>query len=127
MPRPDASLKTLVGTKTYTVWMAMLETLVPEGRTHRLAPLVAGLLQYAATIALEKYGQDPPEGSVAHTLILAEGYDPQEAEELLDVVQGLFQDAGVGYDRRDHRGGGYSVAESVVYEFMHWYDMPWEA
>jgi hypothetical protein len=22
---------------------------------------------------------------------------------------------------------GYSVAESAIYEFIHWYDMPWAA
>ena len=52
------SLKQIVGQKIYTVWVEMLRQLVPDGRTHRLAPLVAGMLQYAANIAYEKYGDN---------------------------------------------------------------------
>ena len=40
------SLKTVVGQETYDVWVDMLRRLVPEGRTHRLAPMIAGMLQY---------------------------------------------------------------------------------
>lgn len=122
------SLKTIVGEETYAVWTDMLHSLVPEGRTHRLAPMVAGMLQYAATMACEKYGDEPEEGSAAHWLLVAsEAYDPQEAEGLLGVVKRLFRDAEVEYERVDRRGDGYSVAESIIYEFIHWYDMPWEA
>ena len=122
------SLKTIVGEEMYAVWTEMLRSLVPEGRTHRLAPMVAGMVQYAATIAYEKYGDEPEEGSAAHTLLVAsEACGPQEAEGLLGLVKRLFSDAEVEYERVDHRGDGYSVAESTIYEFIHWYDMPWEA
>ena len=121
-------LQWIVGKETYAVWTAMLRSLVPEGRTHRLAPLVAGMLQYATTLAYEQSGDEPEEGSVAHTLLAAsEVHDPQEAKGLLDLAQQLFRDAGVAYQRADHRGDGYSIAESAIYEFIHWYDMPWEA
>lgn len=40
------SLDAVVGPDTYSVWVNMLRALVPQGRTHRLAPLVAGMLQY---------------------------------------------------------------------------------
>ena len=122
------SLEAIVGQKTYAVWTTMLHALVPDGRTHRLAPMVAGMLQYAATVAYNRVGDQPKEGSVAHTFLVAsEAYDPQEADELLGLVKQLFRDAEVGYERVARRGDGYSVAESIVYEFIHWYDMPWEA
>jgi len=128
MTRRGESLKTVVGEETYSVWTDMLHSLVPEGRTHRLAPMVAGMLQYAVTIAYERYGDNPEEGSVAHSLLVeSEVYDPEEAEELLGLVKRLFKDAKVEYDRVDHRGDGYSIAESIIYEFIRWYDMPWEA
>lgn len=110
------------------MWTKMLRSLVPEGRTHRLAPIVAGMLQYAADKAYKKYGDDPEEGTVAHSLLIAsEMYDPEEATDLLDLIKQLFEDARVGYERVNHRGNKYSIAESAIYEFIHWYDMPWEA
>jgi hypothetical protein len=122
------SLQTIVGQETYNVWKKMLRELVPDGRTHRLAPMVAGMLQYAAAIAYEMYGDDPEEGSVAHIMLLAsEVYDPNDAIELLGLLTQLFEDAGVGHERANRQGDEYSIAESVVYEFIHWYDMPWEA
>ena len=36
----------------------MLATLVPDGRTHRIAPLVAAMLQYALAMADEKRDDD---------------------------------------------------------------------
>lgn len=122
------SLQTIVGQETYTVWKKMLRELVPNGRTHRLAPMVAGMLQYAAAVAYEKYGDNPEEGSAAHIMLLAsEVYDPEEAIELLSLITQLFEDAGVGYERANRHGDEYSIAERVVYELIHWYDMPWEA
>lgn len=122
------SLEIIVGQGTYTVWTEMLQSLVPDGRTHRLAPMVAGMLQYAANVAYEKYGDDPEEGSVAHSLLLAsEVYDPDEAVELFDLISQLFEDAEVEYERVDHRGDEYSIVDSAIYEFIHWYDMPWES
>jgi hypothetical protein len=121
-------LAAIVGTKTYAVWTDMLHSLVPEGRTHRLAPMVAGMLSYAANRAYEKYGDEPEEGSVAHKLLVAsEAYDLKDAQDLLELAERLFQDARVGYERVDHSGDGYSIVESAIYEFVHWYDMPWEA
>jgi hypothetical protein len=86
------------------------------------------MLQYAANIAYEEHGDEPEEDPVAQTLLLAsEVYDPQDAGELLELVNVLFEDAGVGYERVDHRGVEYSIVESAIYEFVHWYNMPWEA
>lgn len=123
------SLEEIVGKETYTVWVEMLRRLVPDGRTHRLSPLVAAMLQYASTMAYEKYGGNPEEGSAAQLLLEAsEAYEPEEAVELLsELVQGLFEEAGVKFRRTSSRGDDYSIADSAVYEFIHWYDMPWEA
>lgn len=123
------SLQQIVGKQTYTIWVEMLRRLVPDGRTHRLAPLIAGMLQYASTLAYEKYGDNPEEGSVAHALLMAaEVYEPAEAEELLgEVLEQLFSEAKVRYQRMSSRGDDYSIIESALYEFIHWYDMPWEA
>ena len=122
------NLASVVGEQTYAVWTSMLHELVPDGRTHRLAPLVAGMLQYACAVAQSQERAEPEEGSVAHTLLqLAEGYDPEEAQpSLLKLVERLFEDAKVKHARESARGIHYSIAEDAVEEFMHWYDMPWE-
>jgi len=54
-------------------------------------------------------------------------WEPDEAGDLQDLVAQLFKDADVQYERVNSRGEGYSVAESVIYEYIHWYDMLWEA
>ena len=122
-------LEEVVGQETYTVWTEMLERLVPDGRTHRLAPMIAGMLRYAAEIAYEEYGDVPEEGTIVGSLLeAAEAYDPDEVSELLqEVVNQLFADAGVDPERVSSQGDDYSIVESAIYEFMHWYDMPWEA
>jgi hypothetical protein len=122
-------LEEVVGQETYTVWTEMLERLVPDGRTHRLAPMIAGMLQYTAELAYEEYGEDAEEESIASALLEAsEAYGPDEVPELLqEVVDQLFADAGVESERVTSQGDDYSLAESAIYEFIHWYDMPWEA
>jgi hypothetical protein len=123
------SLEEIVGQETYTVWTEMLERLVPDGRTHRLASMIAGMLLYAAQLAYEEYGEDAEEESIASALFEAsEAYDPDEVSDLLqEAVNQLFADAGVDPERVSSQGDDYSVAESAIYEFIHWYDMPWEA
>jgi hypothetical protein len=46
---------------------------------------------------------------------------------LLPVINQLFADADVSYQRTNARGQGYSIAGEIGYEYVHWYDMPWEA
>lgn len=53
MTRKNQSLQAVVGAQTYATWVDMLRRLVPDGRTHRLAPLVAGMRQYATLVAIE--------------------------------------------------------------------------
>ena len=59
--------------------------------------------------------------------LASEMYDPAEAEELSELVEQLFADARVNFERVSSRGDEYSVIESAIYEYIHWYDMPWEA
>jgi hypothetical protein len=123
------SLEEVVGKETYAVWVDMLRRLVPEGRTHRLSVLVAGMLNYAYLIAAENHDDDSGEGSVAQALLdSSEIGDPQEvAEYLYDIVDQLFKDAKVKHKRTSARGEGYSIAESALEEYVSWFDMPWES
>ncbi len=105
----------------------MLRRLVPEGRTHRLAPTIAAMLQYAAVVALGKYGGELQEGTVAYKLIRADEMGQEEAEELLlPLVKRFFKDASVEYARTNASGERYSVAEETVREYINWFNMPWE-
>jgi hypothetical protein len=123
-----SGLKSLVGAKVYSVWTEMLEILVPDGRTHRLAPLVAGMLQYASAIAFEKYGDSPPEDSLAYSLLFVEeGEDSDDASAtLLEAIDVMFRDANVGSQRVSSRGEEYSIAQAALAEFVNWHSMPWE-
>ena len=123
------SLHDVVGPQTYAVWVDMLLSLVQNGRTHRLAPLIAGMLQHAAVIADAKVDEHQVEGTAADTLRKAEEVDdPEEVNALLlGMIDRLFTDAGVSYRRTSARGEGYSIADEILYEYFHWYNMPWEA
>jgi hypothetical protein len=114
----------VVGKETYAVWVNMLGALVPDGRTHRISVLAAGMLQYALEIA----ESDAEEPSVAKSLIdSAETSDPDEIKSLLhDVVSRLFKDAGVTYERTAKSGEHYSIADEVYEEFSRWFDYPWD-
>jgi hypothetical protein len=122
------SLKKIVGSKVYSVWVDMLRRLVPEGRTHRLAPTIAAMLQYALEVAEEKYGGDPEEGSLVYLLCaLSEEADDETKDLLLPVVERLLEGAGVKAKRKSARGIEYSIAEAALQEFINWYSMPWES
>lgn len=125
-PRPKGrSLAEVVGAETYQTWVRMLAALVPGGRTHRLAPLVAAMLQYATEQAGSLEGD---EGGLALSLLAAgEASDPSEIKDLIhDAVVRLFKDAGVDYERTGSRGQRYSIADDAYEEYLHWFNMPWE-
>jgi len=121
------SLESVVGPEVYGSWVSMLRVLVPDGRTHRLAPLVAAMLQYACAVAGEN-PNDTDEHSIAQALLdSTEVFDPEEVEKLLhEAVTRLFKDAGVQFERTSARGQDYSVVETAYDEYIHWYYMPWE-
>ena len=129
MPKKSKrSLQDVVGKETYDVWVDMLRELVPDGRTHRLSVVVAGMLEYAVgKSALIKH-RNEEEHSVAMSLIDASeaGY-PEHIKGLIhDVVDRLFKDAGVEYERVSKRGDHYSIADEIYNEFSGWYDYPWD-
>jgi hypothetical protein len=104
----------------------MLRKLVPDGRTHRLAVMLVGMLQYAVAMATAKEHKD--HRSLAFSLLEAsEANDASEVEELIhDAVVQLLKDARVRFERTNARGDKYSLAEDSYEEFIHWFDMPWE-
>ena len=61
----------------------MLGYLVPDGRAHRLAPLIAGMLQHASVIADAQEGEHRIEGTAADTLRKAEEADDLEEAKVL--------------------------------------------
>jgi hypothetical protein len=127
LPRSKRSLQDVVGKETYTVWVDMLRELVPDGRTHRLSVLLAGMLQNALAVAEELDEDELEEDSVALSLINANEMGADEIkDELHDVVKRLFKDAGVTFDRVSKRGEPYSIADEAYEEFVRWFDYPWD-
>lgn len=127
MTKSKRSLQDVVGKETYSVWVDMLRELVPDGRTHRLSVLLAGMLQYALAIAEELDEDELEEDSVAVSLINANEMGSDEIkDELHDVVKRLFKDAGVTFDRVSKRGEPYSIADEAYNEFVSWFDYPWD-
>ncbi len=126
--KPEQNLASVVGAETYAVWVNMLNELVPQGRTHRLVPLVAGMLHYAVAIAAKKPDEKSGTASAVQSLLYAaEASDPSEVENYLtEMVKQLFRDAKVDYSRTNARGKKYSILESTCEEFVNWYNMPWE-
>lgn len=125
--RRGRSLESVVGVDVYQTWVKMLHTLVPDGRTHQLAPLVAAMLQYAVSVAEEGQLNNEESSVVMSLLDSTEVSDPSEVKQLLhDVVARLFKDAGVEYRRTSSRGYQYSIEEDAYEEYLHWFDMPWE-
>ena len=124
----ERTLESIVGPETYGVWVAMLAALVPGGRSHRLVPLIGGMLQYASGLAYRKFKRKPPKNSAAVSLLDAlEDPDPESAlGEISDIVERLFRDANVPHGRTNHRGDAYSIVDAAVAEFVQWDLMPWE-
>ncbi len=122
------SLQAVVGPEVYQTWVSMLRVLVPDGRTHRMAPLLAAMLQYAVSIAENAEDDEIDEQSLIQSLRdSTQVSDPSEVKELLhDAVSRLFQDARVEFRRVSARGQSYSIADDAYSEYVHWFDMPWE-
>lgn len=129
MTKEKRSLQAVVGETTYALWIDMLRRLVPSGRTHRLAAVVAAMLQYAVLVAQQQLDTEPEAHSVAQSLVFAcELYDVDEVSSAIgDITRRLFTDAGVAFSRTDVGGESYSIVEASWHEFLHWYDMPWES
>ena len=87
------SLQDVVGKETYDVWVDMLRELVPDGRTHRLSVVIAGMLLYAVDKSMQIKHRNEEEYSVAMSLIDAtDTSDPDSIKELIhDIVDRLFK------------------------------------
>ena len=122
------NFRNIVGEDTYAVWVRMLRELVPDGRTHRLSVMLAGMLHYAAALAAANQDEEEDEHSLVFSLIeAAEASDPSEVKDLIhDAVVQLFKDAKVRFERTSARSVKYNLAEEAYEEFIHWHDMPWE-
>jgi hypothetical protein len=126
--KPKRNLQDVVGKETYFVWVNMLRELVPDGRTHRLSVVIAGMLQYTFEIAKRIESRNEDEHSVAMSIIdAAESGNPDDIKGLIhDIVAQLFDDASVAYERISKRGEHYSIADEVYNEFASWFDYPWD-
>jgi len=129
--RPAAkarSLEPVVGPEVYRVWVEMLSRLGQDGRTHRLAVLVASMLQHASSSAAEtsrrRRGRDADADQDLLTA-LQEAEPGGENDELAEALVRLFKDAGVRHSRTNRRGDEYSLVEASIDEFIRWFDMPW--
>jgi hypothetical protein len=121
-------IKDVVGVKIYNVWIDMLKRLVPNGRTHRLSVVVGGMLQFTYEVASEKAESNSKARKLYdHFQAAYECSDEEYVDEIIDIVENLFKDAGVEYNRQSRRGESYSIAEEAVNEFLRWENMPWES
>ena len=86
------------------------------------------MLLYAVDKSMQIKHRNEEKHSVAMSLIDANevGY-PEHIKELIhDVVDRLFKDAGVEYERVSKRGERYSIADEIYNEFSSWYDYLWD-
>ena len=134
------TLREIVGPTTYSVWTEMLAQLVPESRTHRIAPLVAGMLQFASKKSFPLSRGRLAKGSLAEALAYGPD-DPDEFDSSLNTgtvpegseqvtirgaVARLFRDAKVKYVRTNAKGDRYSIVDAILMEYHQWHLMPWE-
>lgn len=120
-------IKHVVGKQIYAVWVEMLKRLVPNGRTHRLSVVVAGMLQVAADIAHEKERTNARAKELSGVFECAyEQEEESEIKPLLKETEQLFKDAGVRFKRTNSKGSDYSIAQESVHNFLNWEAMPWE-
>ena len=120
--RDEPLLASVVGHEIYAAWVEMLRALVPHGRTHRLAVVVAGMLQYAVAVASDKPRRRAAASSPAATLLRSvDDLDPGTDEcELSGHVDRLFRDAGVSAERVNARWEAYSIAAAAITVFVSW-------
>ena len=119
------SLQSVVGETTYEVWLDMLRVLVPGARTHRLAPMLAGMLRYAVEQSTRKGRRPRPSGALVEALIALDEGDDDAVVLVTAAVQRLFRDAGVRAARGAETASD-SIVEAAIHEFQRWGDMPWE-
>jgi hypothetical protein len=123
--KASADLSQIIGAEMYGCWVAMLKTLVPHGRTHRLSVVVAAMMSYAVSVIDPNDAEDDP---LAEALLnTTETSDHEEFSELVhQAFAKLFKDAGVPFKRTSSKGAGYSILDEAFMEYVHWEDYPWD-
>jgi len=119
----------VVGDNVYGIWVEMLSRIGPNARTHRLAVVVASMLQHAASMASEARTRHRGRDAGADQDLLIALQEPEpggDNEELAELIVQLFDDAGVPHSRTSRRGDMYSIVDASIEEFVRWFDMPWE-
>jgi len=120
-------IEDVVGKKVYGTWIDMLQKLVPEGRTHRLAVVIAGMLRYTEMVSYDKQDKNSKARNLAEFFEFSyEQSMEDDIEGILSLIECFLADANVSYKRVNAKGDGYSIAESAVYEFFSWENMPWK-
>ena len=120
-------IKEILNQSEYEFLLELLKTLVPEGRTHRLAVFVAGCYHYIHHIADQKQKGNPTAErftELADSLI--NDYNEDAHIELEKSLKSLFGDANVKFIRTNSRGDSYSIIDNTMEEFISWFNMPWE-
>ena len=120
------SLQSVVGETTYEIWLDMLRIPVPGARTHRLVPMLAGMLRYAVEQSTRKGRRPRPSSALVEALIALDEGDDDAVVLVTAAVQRLFRDAGVRAARASRNGESYSIVDAAIHEFQRWGDMPWE-
>ena len=84
-------MKAVVGAKIYNVWLDMLKSLVPHGRTHRLSVMVAGMLQYAQEVAYKKAESNSKAKKLAESFESAfESSDEEYLDKIIEIAERLL-------------------------------------
>jgi hypothetical protein len=86
------------------------------------------MLQYTFELAEQINNRNEDVNSTAMSIIdVAESGNPDDIKGLIhDIVDRLFMDADVEYERVSKRGEHYSIADEIYNEFASWYDYPWD-
>ena len=116
-------LRDMVGVPMYDAWVAQLAALVPGGRTHRLAVIVAGMLTYAAG----KVESDDDRPFAQALEATNESADPDDfPDEVRTALEQLFRDVGVSSQRSSKKGESYSIITEALMEYANWESYAWD-
>lgn len=118
--------KRIIGEEHYDLFLKLLKEIGPDSRTHRICVVVVGILRFA----LSRIADDYEKTSLAEVLIVVDEEPYSDGEEyhiLMELIDEICQEAGMGNYRTTSRGVEYSISENTISEYCRWYNMPWEA
>jgi hypothetical protein len=99
--------------------LKLLNALVKEGRTHRLAVFLAGCLHYIHQIANQKQNGNPTAEKFSEiTDSLINDYNEDAHTELEKSLKSLLSDANVKFIRTNSRGNRYSIINNADKPFV---------